>query len=100
MSSASCLQASDFSPLNSCLSNGFTSGGWTWIQSDGSEAFFLRKLVLGCYLLHLVSPHASSLMSFPLLAPPPWGSLHASHTFLFRFTQLGTANTILICHLD
>lgn len=57
-----------------------------WIQSDGSEAFVLGKIVLGCYLLHLVSLHASSLVSFPP-RPHCLGALsNACRIFLFRFT--------------
>lgn len=45
MSSASCLQASDFFPPNACLSNGFTRGGWTrGFKVMAQKPLFLAKL--------------------------------------------------------
>ena len=71
-----------------------------WIRSDGSEAFILAGIVLGCYLLHLVSLHASSLISFPPLAPPAWTSLQRLPYLPFQIYSVGTAKALLISHLD
>lgn len=76
MSSASGLQASDFSPLNSCLSNGFTSRGWTC----GFKAMALKPLFsVKLYWDAILTPDIPSCLpsaSFHPPAPPPaWGSL-------------------------
>lgn len=75
MSSASGLQASDFSPLNSCLSNGFTSRGWTC----GFKVMALKPLFsVKLYWDAILTPdNPSCLPSAPFhpLVPPAWGSL-------------------------
>lgn len=63
MSSASCLQASDFFPLNSCQSNGFTRGGWTCgFKVMAQKPLFLAKLyqVVIFYIWYLSMPLPSS----------------------------------------
>lgn len=87
MSSASCLHASDFSPLNSCLSNGFTSGGWTCgFKVMAQKPVFLAKLYWGVifYIWYLSMPLPSS----PFHPRPhhPGALSNACHIFLFRFT--------------
>lgn len=55
------------------------------IRSDGSEAFILGKILLDCYLLHLVS---MPLLSSPFHPQPhPLGVLsNACYIFLSSFT--------------
>ena len=87
MSSASCSQASDFSPLNSCLSNGFTSAGWTCgFKVMARKPLFLAKLywaVIFC-IWYLSMPLPSS----PFHPRPHHlrALSNACHICLFRFT--------------
>lgn len=86
MSSASCLQASDFS-LNSCLSNGFTSGGWTCrFKVMAQKHLFLAKLywVVIFYIWYLSMPLSSS--PFHPWPHHPGAFSSICHIFLFRFT--------------
>lgn len=87
MSSASCLQATDFSSLNSCLSNGFTRRGWTCeFKAMAQKPLFLAKFywVFILYIWYLSVP----LLSSPFHPQPrPLGVLsNACHIFLFSFT--------------
>lgn len=87
MSPASCLQATDFSPLNSCLSNGFSSRGWTCeFKVMAQKPLFLAKFywVFIFYIWYLSLP----LLSSPFYPQPhPLGVLsNACHIFLFSFT--------------
>lgn len=87
MSSASGLQASDFSPLNSCLSNGFTSRGWTC----GFKAMALKPLFsVKLYWDAILTPDIPSCLpsaSFHPLPPPSLGlSPTGCYIFLWRFT--------------
>lgn len=87
MSSASCLQASDFYPLNSCLSNGFTSGGWTYgFKVMAQKPLFLAKLYWGVifYIWYLSTPLPSS--PFHPWPYQPGALSNICHVFLFRFT--------------
>lgn len=85
-SSAGCLQEVDSSPLNSRLSNGFTSRGWTCeFRVMAQKPLFLAKFcwVVIFYIWYLSVP----LLSSPFHPQPhPLGVLsNASFIFLSSF---------------
>lgn len=92
MSSAGCLQATDFSPLNSCLSNGFTGRGWTCeFKVMAQKPLFLAKFywVVIFYIWYLSMPLLSSLFypqphSLRVLSNASF--IFLSHIFLSSFT--------------
>lgn len=101
MSSAGCLQATDFSPLNSCLSNGFTSRGWTCeFKVMAQKPLFLAKFywVVIFYIWYLSMPLLSSPFHpqpHPLRVLSNASFIFLSHSFLSSFTLWALQNLFL-----